>query len=168
MTKEVDQVISFFTEKNDNIRNMGNDKELHKKSLDWMLHVNKYKYVYNYTWMGRPIIKFPSDIIIQQELMWKLKPDLVIETGIAHGGSILFTSSMMDMMKIQGEVVAVDIDIRKHNLELIKSHPMYKRIPMYEGNSIDPIIIDKVRKHAEDKKCVMTINLIAIYKLRGS
>ena len=115
MGKEEDQVTSFFTERKNNIREMGNDKELQKKSLDWMLHADKYKYTYNYTWMGRPIIKYPSDIIIQQELMWKLKPDLVIETGIAHGGSIIFTSSIMEMMGISGEVVAVDIDIRRHN-----------------------------------------------------
>jgi len=157
MGKEEDQVTSFFTERKNNIREMGNDKELQKKSLDWMLHADKYKYTYNYSWMGRPIIKYPSDIIIQQELMWKLRPDLVIETGIAHGGSIIFTSSMMEMMGISGEVVAVDIDLRKHNRDLIESHPMYKRITMYEGNSIDQIIIDKVSKHAEGKKCVMVI-----------
>jgi cephalosporin hydroxylase len=136
---------------------MGMDEELRRKSIDWMLHADKYKYTYNFTWMGRPIIKHPSDIIIQQELMWRLRPDLVIETGIAHGGSIVFTSSMMEMMDIRGEVVAVDIDIRKHNRELIETHPMFKRITMYEGNSTDPAIVDQVYAKTIDKKCVMVV-----------
>ena len=156
MVKDKDRVASFFKERNKDIQEMGNDKKFYQKSLDWMLHANKYKYAYNYTWMGRPIIKYPNDIVIHQELMWKLKPDLVIETGIAHGGSIIFTSSMMEMMGIQGEVVAVDIDIRKHNLELIKSHSMFKRISMYEGSSIDPKIIDKVKN---SKKSSFLINI---------
>jgi cephalosporin hydroxylase len=152
-----DPVQQFFDERETDIRAMGKDDELRRKSLDWMLHADKYKYTYNYTWMGRPIIKFPSDIVIQQELMWKLRPDLVIETGIAHGGSIIFTSSMMEMMGIEGEVVAVDIDIRKHNRELIESHPMYKRITMYEGSSTDPAILEQVSMKAVGKKCVMVV-----------
>ena len=157
MKKKQNQIKKFFQERDKDIKSMGKDKMLYKKSIDWMLHADKYKYCYNYTWMGRPIIKYPSDIIIHQEIMWKLKPDLVIEMGIAHGGSIILSSAMMKMMDIKGEVVAVDIDIRKHNLKLIKSHPMYNRITMYEGSSIDPKIITKVKKHAKNKKCVMVI-----------
>lgn len=152
-----DPVSQFFDERCADIEAMGHDEELRRKSLDWMLHADKYKYTYNFTWMGRPIIKFPGDILIQQELMWRLKPDLVIETGIAHGGSIIFTASMMEMMGIKGEVVAVDIDIRKHNRDLIESHPMYKRITIYEGSSTDPEIVEKVRQHAVGKKCVMVV-----------
>lgn len=152
-----DPVSEFFAERNADITAMGADAELRQKSLDWMLHADKYKYTYNFTWMGRPIIKFPSDIIIQQELMWKLKPDLVIETGIAHGGSIIFTASMMEMMGIEGEVIGLDIDIRQHNRDLIESHPMKKRITMYEGSSTDPVIVEKVRQHTVGKKCVMVI-----------
>ena len=107
--------------------------------------------------MGQPIIKFPADIIVQQEIMWKLKPDLIIETGIAHGGSILFSASMIEMMGVNGEVVAIDIDIREHNKKLIEKHPMYKNITMYEGSSIDPKIFEKVKKHIKNKKCVMVL-----------
>ena len=82
--------------------------------------------------MGVPIIKFPNDIIVQQEIIWKIKPDLIIELGIAHGGSILFSAAMMKMMKIKGEVVGVDIDIRKHNKKIIEKHPVYEHITMYE------------------------------------
>jgi len=158
MKKQIENPVSqFFEERNADIARMGEDDELRKRSLDWMVLADQYKYTYNFTWMGRPIIKFPADIIIQQELMWQLKPDLIIETGIAHGGSIVFSASMMEMMGIDGEVVGVDIDIRDHNRELIESHPMYKRITMYEGSSVDPAIVEKVKDHARGKKCVMVI-----------
>lgn len=147
----------FFNERHADIDAMGEDAEFRQKSLDWMLHADKYKYTYNYTWMGRPIIKFPNDMVIQQELMWNLKPDLVIETGIAHGGSIIFTASMMEMMGIEGEVVGVDVDIREHNRKEIESHPMMKRITMYEGDSVAPLMVERVRKHTEGKKCVLVI-----------
>lgn len=156
MTKK-DPVAEFFAEREADIAAMGKDEEFRRKSLDWMLHADRYKYTYNFTWMGRPIIKFPNDMVIQQELMWKLKPDLVIETGIAHGGSIIFTASMMEMMGIDGEVVGVDIDIREHNKDLIEAHPMMERITMYEGSSIDPDVVEKVRQHTIGKKCVMVI-----------
>ncbi|MGE0492770.1 MAG: cephalosporin hydroxylase family protein [Vulcanimicrobiota bacterium] len=147
----------FFSERQADIVEMGKDAELRRKSIDWMHHADRYKYTYNYTWMGRPIIKFPNDMLIQQELMWKLKPDLVIETGIAHGGSIIFTASMMEMMGIDGEVVGVDIDIRQHNRDAIEAHPMMKRITMYEGDSVAPDMVEKVRRHTENKKCIMVI-----------
>mgnify|MGYP001234634911 CR=1 FL=1 len=155
--KNKDPVSKFFEERESDINRMAKDKKLKKMSLEWMLHADKYKYTYNFTWMGRPIIKFPADMIVQQEIMWKLKPDLIIETGIAHGGSILFSASMIEMMGVNGEVVAVDIDIRKHNKKLIEKHPMYKRVTMYEGSSVDPKIVDKVKKHVKNKKCVMVI-----------
>ena len=132
-------------------------QSLRQKSIDWMIHADKYKYTYNYTWMGRPIIKFPNDMVIQQELMWNCKPDLVIETGIAHGGSIIFTASMMEMMGIDGEVVGIDIDIRPHNRREIESHPMYKRITMYEGDSVSEPILTQVRSHLQGKSSVMVI-----------
>lgn len=154
---QIDPVIEFLSERNEDIEAMGQDEELRRKSLEWMLHADRYKYTYNFTWMGRPIIKFPSDIVIQQELMWKLRPDLVIETGIAHGGSIIFTASMMEMMGIKGEVIGIDIDIRQHNRDLIEEHPMAKRITMYEGSSTSVDIIEKVRRHTIGKKCVMVI-----------
>lgn len=153
----VDPVSEFFAERKADIEAMGRDEELRRKSLDWMLHADRYKYTYNFTWMGRPIIKFPADMVIQQELMWQLKPDLVIETGIAHGGSIVFSASMMEMMGIDGEVVGIDIDIRAHNRALIESHPMMKRISLYEGSSTSPGIVEQVKKHLDGKKCVMVV-----------
>ena len=144
----------FKKERTDDIAAMGADQALRKKSLEWMLEADKYKYTYNFEWMGRPIIKYPSDIVIMQELIWRLKPDVIIETGIAHGGSIIFSASMLELIG-HGEVVAVDIDIRKHNRDEIEKHPMMKRITMYEGSSTDETIVEKIRKHTEGKKTVL-------------
>jgi cephalosporin hydroxylase len=144
----------FKNERKEAIAEMGNDAALRQKSLDWMLHADKYKYTYNFEWMGRPIIKYPSDIVIMQEIIWRLKPDVIIETGIAHGGSIIFSASMLELIG-HGEVIAVDIDIRKHNRDEIEKHPMMKRITMYEGSSTDEAIVEKIRKHTEGKKTVL-------------
>lgn len=136
---------------------MSSDAILRDKSIDWMIHADKYKYTYNYSWMGRPIIKFPNDMVVQQEIIWDLRPDLIIETGIAHGGSLIFSASMMEMMDIDGEVVGVDIDIRQHNRVAIENHPVSKRITMYEGDSTSPEIVSAVASHLDGKKCVMVI-----------
>lgn len=153
-----DPVAEFFEERRVDIEKMGQDEELRALSLEWMVKADKYKYTYNYTWMGRPIIKFPSDIVAQQEIMWRTRPDLIIETGIAHGGSIAFSASMQQMMGIENaEVVAVDIDIREHNRKEIESHPMFPHITMYEGDSTSNELVEKVRKHTDEKKSVMVI-----------
>ncbi|MBI96506.1 cephalosporin hydroxylase [bacterium] len=154
MNKELQK---FYDERKQSLKEIREDNELKNKSLDWMLHADKYKYSYNFSWMGRPIIKYPNDMVVQQELIWKIKPDLIIETGIAHGGSIIFSASMLRMMQIEGEVVAVDIDIRDHNRKLIEDHPMYRNITMYEGDSTDRNIFLKVKSHCEGKKNVMLI-----------
>jgi len=152
-----DPIADFHHERHSDIAKMGDDKLLRDKSLEWMILADKYKYTYNYSWMGRPIIKYPNDILIQQEIMWEIKPDLVIETGIAHGGSIVFTASMLHMMGIDGHVVGIDIDIRPHNLHEIQNHPMSHLITMYQGSSIDKDIVDRVKDHAKGKRCVMVI-----------
>ncbi len=151
------QIEIFFDERGKDIEDMGLDKKLKQKSIEWMIEADKYKYTYNFTWMGRPIIKYPNDMVIQQEIMWDLKPDLVIETGIAHGGSIIFSSSMMKMMDIKGEVIGIDIDIREHNKQEIINHPAFDNITMYQGDSTSNEILDKVQEHLKGKRCVMVI-----------
>ncbi len=150
----MDPIEEFKVERKEAIEKMSQDEELKKKSIDWMVHADKYKYTYNFKWMGRPIIKFPNDMVIMQELIWDVKPDLIIETGIAHGGSIIFSASMLEMMG-HGEVVAVDIDIRQHNREEIEKHPMYKRITMFEGDCLSDDIIQKISEIAKTKERVM-------------
>jgi len=111
-------------------------------------------YSYNFTWMGRPIIQYPQDIVIMQELIWEIKPDLIIETGIAHGGSLIFYASIMELIG-KGKVVGVDIDIREHNRLEIEKHPMFKRISMIQGSSIDPATIEAVEKETVGAGTVM-------------
>lgn len=153
----MDPISEFKNERAAAQKEMLQDAELKQKSLDWMLHSDKYKYTYNFTWMGRPIIKYPQDIVIMQELIWDVKPDLIIETGIAHGGSIIFSSSMMELLGNGGKVIAVDIDIRKHNRDEIEKHPMMKNITMLEGSSVDEKIVQQIADYAKNFKKVMVV-----------
>lgn len=152
-----DELSAFYDARKASIAAMREDAELRTKSLDWMVHADRYRYSYNFSWMGRPVIRYPSDLVIQQEIMWNVRPDLVIETGIAHGGSVVFSASMQFMMGIEPNVVAIDIDIRSHNRELIESHPVGQHVTMYQGDSVDPDIIEKVRRHCEGKSSVMVV-----------
>ena len=147
----------FKKEREQDIQSMGQDQELRRKSIDWMIHADKYKYTYNFSWMGRPIIKFPNDIVILQEIIWNLKPDYIVETGIAHGGSIIFSASMLELIG-HGEVIAVDIDIREHNRAEIEKHPMFKRISMIEGSSVDPAIVDSIKEKVKGKKVLVCLD----------
>ena len=152
----MDPVKQFFSERAADIDAMGADSEMREKSVEWMVLADKYKYTYNYTWMGRPIIKFPNDMVAQQELVWSIKPDLIIETGIAHGGSIIFSASLLELIG-EGQVVGIDIDIREHNRAEIEKHPMSKRITMFEGGSTDPGVFAKVKEMADSAQRVMVI-----------
>lgn len=119
-----------------------------------------HKYSYNFSWMGRPIIQYPQDIVAMQELIWSLQPDLIIETGIAHGGSLIFSAAMLELNAACGgcqdaEVLGVDIDIRAHNRDAIEAHPMSKRISMIQGSSIASEIIEQVKAKAEGKKSIL-------------
>ena len=154
----MDPITQFNKERGHDIKKMADDMQLKKMSIDWMICADKYKYTYNYKWMGRPIIKYPNDMVMQQEIMWDIKPDLIIETGIAHGGSIIFSAAMLEMMGINnGHVIGIDIDIRVHNKDKIENHPMKKRITMLEGSSTDPEIVKKVKKIAESHRIIMVI-----------
>jgi cephalosporin hydroxylase len=151
----MDPILQFNKERAADIAAMAEDKELHQKSIDWMIHADKYKYTYNFSWMGRPIIKFPSDIVATQQIVWDVKPDLIIETGIAHGGSLILSASLLEMIGGEGKVLGIDIDIREHNRKEIEAHPMMKRIEMIEGSSIADDVMDKVRYAASKAKRVM-------------
>jgi len=147
----------FNKERETAISEMKEDDALKQKSLDWMLHADKYKYTYNYSWMGRPIIKFPNDIMALQEIIWAVKPDVIVETGIAHGGSIIFSASMLELLG-HGAVVAIDIDIREHNRKEIENHPMFKRITLVQGSSTDPEIVKQIEKMVDGKKTLVCLD----------
>lgn len=154
------QYQKFKEECAEEIANQGRKKELREITNDWMTQVSKEKYCYHFEWLGRPIIQYPQDIVAMQELIFKVQPDLIIETGIAHGGSIIYYSSLLELNAIMGgpkdaEVVAVDIDIREHNRKAIEEHPMSKRITMIQGSSIDEDIVNQVKAYTKGKKKVL-------------
>jgi cephalosporin hydroxylase len=139
------------------------NKELNDSAAQFMRTSIASQYSYNYFWLGRPIIQYPQDMVAMQELIWTVKPDLIIETGIAHGGSLILSASMLALLELseaaeKGEVVdpakpkrkvlGIDIDIRPHNKQAIEAHPMASRIEMIQGSSIAPEIMDQVRKVA--------------------
>ena len=146
--------IEFEKENKKNIDLMSKDPKLKKITRSWFDLAFKHQYSYHFTWLGRPIIQFPQDMIALQEIIWDVKPDIIIETGIAHGGSLIFSASMLQLIG-RGKVIGIDIDIRKHNKDEIKKHPLYKRIKMIEGSSVDPKIIKKVFSAVKHKKKIM-------------
>ncbi len=155
-----DIVKQFEDEKLARIEANGKDAEFQKQSRDWLEESMRRYYVYNFSWLGRPIIQNPIDMIAMQEIIWDVKPDLIIETGIAHGGSIIFSASMLALNSTCGgpadaEVLGIDIDIRAHNRKAIEEHPLFKRITMIEGSSIETEIIALVKAKAKDKKRIL-------------
>jgi cephalosporin hydroxylase len=151
----MDSIDQFNTEKKNNIEKLGSDQKLQKLGLKFLVATAPMNYSYNFTWMGRPIIAFPQDMIAMQEIIWDVKPDLIIETGIAHGGSIIYYASLLELIGNDGIVLGIDIDIRKHNKDLIEAHPMYKRIKMIEGSSISKQTAAQVHEIAKYKKKIM-------------
>lgn len=133
----------FIRERQERVRNYGANAELQKAAALFNLESNKAQYSYNFSWMGRPIIQYPQDMIAMQELIWKIQPDWIIETGIAHGGSLIYYASLLELIG-NGRVLGIDIDIREHNRREIEAHPMFKRISMIEGSSVDDAIVRRV------------------------
>ena len=136
------------------------DKSLQQAHQDFLTELVRVKYAYNFFWLGVPVLQIPQDLQAWQEIIWEVKPDLIIETGIAMGGSLIFNASMLALLEVcgktkKGQVVGIDIDIRPHNKKAILAHPLNKRITMLEGSSIDEKIIRKVTKFAENKKRVL-------------
>jgi cephalosporin hydroxylase len=162
----------FKKEVADRIKLNAGNSALVKTAKNFMILSAQSKYSYNYSALGRPIIQHPEDMIAIQELIWQIKPDLIIETGIAHGGSLIMSASMLSLLdtcdaieldkklnpKISSrKVLGIDIDIRKHNLDAIENHPMSSRIQMIQGSSIDPYIIKKVKKIAVKYQRVLVL-----------
>jgi cephalosporin hydroxylase len=136
------------------IQAMAQDPELRELKLRILSLMGKYKYAYNWTWFDRPLIQIPQDMMAMQMLLLSVKPDLIIETGVAHGGSLIFHASMMELLGA-GSVVGIDIDIRQHNREAIESHPMAKRITLIQGSSTDPGVVARAQELAAGAKRVL-------------
>lgn len=138
----------------------GADPVLGRASSAWMNLANARKYSYHFEWLGRPIIQYPQDILAMQELIWRIQPSLIIETGIAHGGSLIFSASMLELNAACGgprdaKVLGVDVEIRSHNRKAIEEHPLAQRISMIQGSSIAPEIIAQVQERASGQERVL-------------
>jgi cephalosporin hydroxylase len=136
---------------------MAADESLRSISRDWLLRSAPYEYSYHFTWLGLPIIQFPQDIVAVQEVIWSTKPDLVVETGIARGGSLVLSASILELLGADGLVVGVDIDIREPNRSAIESHPLSRRIRMIEGSSVAPDVVAQVKELARGRERVMVM-----------
>jgi cephalosporin hydroxylase len=162
MKKEVN--LEFQNERLNLQKIMSEDLALKKLSYSWISAIGAHKWAYNFDWLGRPAIQFPNDAWQLQELIWQTRPDLIIETGIAHGGSLIFSASMLaildyieavesngilEPLKSKRKVVGIDIDIRPHNLEAIQKHPLSHMINMIEGSSTDNEVIEEVKSISE-------------------
>lgn len=150
----------FEAERLKKINDISTDSVLSDLSRRWLGRAQELGYSYNFDWLGLPIIQYPQDIVAMQELVWSLQPDLIIETGIARGGSAIFYASLLELNALCGgpgdaRVVAVDIDIRPHNRVAIESHPMSRRLTMIQGSSIDDAIIEEVRRHAAARSRIL-------------
>jgi len=161
---------AFEQEVDERLKAVADNKGLVSASKKFMLESTVPKYSYNFFWQNRPIIQYPQDIVAMQELIWKIKPDLIIETGIAHGGSLIFSASMLAQLDLcdaieleetinpkvsKRKVLGIDIDIRTHNLEAIEAHPMASRIQMIQGSSIAPEVIKQVHAIADNYETIL-------------
>ncbi len=153
---------SFDEEVAGRVRQNGNDDELLRRAHDFMESSLRARYSYNFSWLGRPIIQYPQDIVAVQELIWRIQPRVIVETGIAHGGSLILSASMLELNAACGgpadaRVVGVDIEIRPHNRAAIESHPMARRILMIEGSSTDPAVISAVEREVDGLAPVLVL-----------
>ncbi len=163
-------ILDFENERQQTINSYTTDKPWRDLSLNWMHQAFTHRYMYNFDFLGRPIIQTPIDMIAAQELIWEVKPDLIIETGIAHGGSLIMSAAMLalvdycealdkkdvlDPAKPKRRVLGIDIDIRSHNRAAIESHPMANRIDMIQGSCLADDIMSQVREHAARAKKVL-------------
>jgi cephalosporin hydroxylase len=151
------EIKEFNVEKQDNIKKQENKRQ---SGLNFINDTFNTKYCYNFSWLGRPIIQYPQDMVAMQEIIWDVKPDMIIETGIAHGGSLIFSASMLMLLEgcgeiENGQVLGIDIDIREHNKQAIEAHPMSKKITMFEGSSISDDMIKRVHDFAKQGKKIL-------------
>ena len=171
-TKTSDPTAAFRAECAASIAGYARDAAWQAASKDWLRRAFEQRYMYNFSWMGRPVIQTPIDIVAVQELIWSVRPDLVVETGIAHGGSLILSASILAMLDYcdavesgrlvdpraaRRRVLGIDIDIRPHNRAAIEAHPMAHRIDMIQGSSIAPEVVERVRAIAARHEKVLVM-----------
>ena len=168
----MDEVKKFQEQVKANLKGISKDQDLQALSRIWIREATPYKFPYNFEWFGRPAIQFPNDAWALQEIVWKIQPDLIIECGIAHGGSLIYNASLMalldycdavkskkflDPQNSKRKVLGIDLDIRQHNKKEIEAHPLFPMIEMIEGSSIDDSIITKVKEFSKSYKKIIVL-----------
>ena len=148
--------VQFEEQKQRNITRQLEDEELANRSIDWILRSNEYQYSYNFSWLGLPIIQYPQDIVAIQELVWQIKPELIIETGVARGGSLILSASILELIG-KGLVLGIDVDIRDHNRAAIQEHFLSKRIRLIDGSSTSESTLKHVDDIAQGRNPVLVI-----------
>lgn len=143
----------FQRERKERIDSYKTDKRLKRATAGFVKEIVRNGYAYNFSWLGRPVLQIPQDLFAMQEIIWSVKPDYIIETGIAHGGSLIFFASMLELIG-GGKVIGIDVDIRKHNRIEIEKHPLSRRIIMIEGSSVSEDVVGKVKAIVGDAKAV--------------
>lgn len=151
-----DDRAEFAAEGRRNALAMAADDALNAKALEVVVEADRHGWSYQWTWLGLPIIQMPPDVVALQEVIWATRPQLIIEAGVARGGSVILSASLLELIG-EGEVVAIDIDIRPHNREAIETHPLSKRVTLIEGSSVADDVIAQVRARAEGVERVMVI-----------
>lgn len=127
-------------------------------SRAWVREATRQRQAFSFpTWLGRPILQLPQDLLAMQELIWQVRPQVIVETGVAHGGSLVFYASMLQLLGGDGFVVGVDVDLRPHNREAIETHPMAGRIRLVEGSSIEPAVVARVHELVSGHGPVMVV-----------
>ena len=162
----------FNRERLERIGRLASDNLLKSLAHQWIFESMKKKYLYNFDWLGRPIIQYPQDMVAIQEIVWQVRPTLIIETGIAHGGSLILSASMLALLDYceavesgtlidpsdsKRKVIGIDIEIREHNRAAIEVHPMGSKIEMIEGSSTDQGVVNKVANIAKDHSSVLLL-----------
>ena len=141
----------------DTIRAMAADPDVRRAALDLMAATLRYRYSYNFSWLGRPVIQFPPDVLAMQEIVWATRPRRIVETGIAHGGSLVLSASLLELMGGDGRVIGVDVDIREHNRRALEAHPLAGRVDLVQGSSTDPAVVADVRRLVGDAAPVLVV-----------
>jgi cephalosporin hydroxylase len=151
-----DDRVQFETEKRADAARLASDVEVQRLNRELTAAADRHNFFYQWSWLGLPVIQTPTDIVILQEIVWNAKPDVIVETGVARGGSMILAASLLEMIG-GGRVIGIDIDIRAHNRAAIEEHPMAKRVSLIEGGSTDAATVDEVQRQIGDAERVMVI-----------
>jgi cephalosporin hydroxylase len=148
----------FDQQVRENIEGLRLDTDLRHLSKTWIEASAKHRYSYNFTWLGRPVIQYPQDLLAIQEIIWRTRPELIVETGVAHGGSLIFSASILELIGGPGNVIGIDIEIRPHNRSAIEAHPLFRRISLIQGSSIDRNVVAEVSRAAAGKRTMVILD----------